>query len=434
MSSVYQIDFSEPLRSSFSIPAGGLNGPGGANANSTLRLYGRGAVEWGEAVDEDLLRLAENFASASPPSVAISGQIWVETQLYYHDKSKPTTAGWYRWNFQTSTWALLNGSGAVGISPPQPAAVGQYYYGTRQFDGESKTGLWGYYSLGRYEPFNWLPRSFMEGTGAPSVTTSPEHTIMVRDGTKRAADGTFGAWKSTSATNSSDKPPENPKAGTLWYDITTGKMYVYDGTGWQQILGPGKPGETQVIKNHIDMSGFKIFNLGDATAPGDATNKKYVDAAIIAGISNKYDKTGGPITGSVNISNQLFVGGTASIMGDATFNGNMLANRTATFIQDLIVSGSGAQRFTNNGILTGFRDPVDAADAVNLRTMRLHIAMAIATATNTITSTAPSINPSGNYKIGDICVVAGKIFIAAGAGSGLAPGGNWKQVYPSVYG
>jgi len=44
--STYDITLSDPLKSGFLIQPGGFNGPGGAQSNSSLRLYGRGALEW----------------------------------------------------------------------------------------------------------------------------------------------------------------------------------------------------------------------------------------------------------------------------------------------------------------------------------------------------------------------------------------------------
>ena len=46
----------------FIIPPGQLNGPGGQDRDSDLRLYGLGTLRWGEGVDENLYRLLENYA------------------------------------------------------------------------------------------------------------------------------------------------------------------------------------------------------------------------------------------------------------------------------------------------------------------------------------------------------------------------------------
>lgn len=47
---------------SFQIKPGELDGPGGQSRHTDIRLYGNGALRWGEGVDEGLLRLVETFA------------------------------------------------------------------------------------------------------------------------------------------------------------------------------------------------------------------------------------------------------------------------------------------------------------------------------------------------------------------------------------
>ena len=54
---------SEREANSFVIGPGELNGPAGFARESDLRLYGFGALKWGEGVDQNLYRILENFAS-----------------------------------------------------------------------------------------------------------------------------------------------------------------------------------------------------------------------------------------------------------------------------------------------------------------------------------------------------------------------------------
>jgi len=65
----------------FQIAPGELNGPGGVEHLTDLRLYGNGALRWGEGVDENLLRLVENFAcpekeSDDNPPPGTLGKLW----------------------------------------------------------------------------------------------------------------------------------------------------------------------------------------------------------------------------------------------------------------------------------------------------------------------------------------------------------------------
>lgn len=440
--SAYQIDFSDPIRQSFTIPAGGLNGPGGSASNSTLRLYGRGALEWGEAVDEDLLRLSENFAAASPPSSANSGQIWVETKLYYHNSAAGNTGGWYRWNFTTSSWMLLNGTGSVGSVKPSVASIGQYWYGTDTFDGQTLTNvLWGYYSLGRYEPAKWLPRSFMEEATAPTDALIPEQVMRVRDGNLLTPGNTRGAWSVPNSTSVGEDPPKAPSPGMLWYQPSTGVLRVYSSdttaTGllrWHDLIGPSLNGAATTIANGpISMKDqntgttYKITNVAAPTDLGDATNKKYVDDGLALKVAKAGDTMTGPlVVQALATLNSLVVNGTTKLTGLLTASAGALFGGILDMNFNRIINLGAPQADT------------DAANASYVQTTATTIANSVATtivnnAVTNVVGNAPVINPSSTYKAGDMYVVGGKVYVAIGAGTGAPPGGNWRQIYPAVY-
>lgn len=335
--SSYTIDFSEPLKVGFSILAGGFNGPGGSSATTTLRLYGRGALEWGEAVDEDLVRLTESFASASAPSSAISGQLWAETSLYYRDTTAgATNTGWWRYTLSTATaagfWSLLAGTGVVGTAPGAGIpAIGSYYYGTRTvgtLSPVSVTGLWGYYSLGRYEPAAWVLRSSFAAAApltANSSTPIPPQILRIRDGNNPAGDG---VWTSLTAPISSPtvSPPVAPQTGELWFVSDTGHLRVWNGTVWQDLLGPTF-GTATISSGQLDLGTNKIINLGAPTANTDAATKLYVDATAATFGALYLPLTGGSLSGALSIN----TGGTSLLnlvrpslgagQNSVTFNG-----------------------------------------------------------------------------------------------------------------
>lgn len=47
--------------------------------SSDLTLIGRNYVGFGEALNENLIKLLENFASSGAPSTPIKGQVWYDT-------------------------------------------------------------------------------------------------------------------------------------------------------------------------------------------------------------------------------------------------------------------------------------------------------------------------------------------------------------------
>jgi hypothetical protein len=288
--SAYVIDFSEPLKEGFSIPAGGFNGPGGSSANTTLRLYGRGALEWGEAVNEDLVRLAENFAGASAPSIATNGQLWIETFMYYHDNDFGVLSGWYFYNVNSllsNKWQLVSGTGNVPSSAPLTPVEGQYYYLTTGGDpggaGAPLGTLFGFYSLGRYEPATWVARSYMNGTGAPTSGNRPDIRLRVRDGAQ-------SVWASPVTTTISSGTPTNPTTGMLWYNTSTGNLNLRTNVGtWQEILGPSNGTAASRASGPMEMGNgtinYQIKNMLDPTDAQDATTKAYVDSTVAGGVA-----------------------------------------------------------------------------------------------------------------------------------------------------
>lgn len=61
MATVYVINSTDGL-SDITIKPGALNGPGSAQRDSDLRLYGMGALQWGEGINENVYRLMESFS------------------------------------------------------------------------------------------------------------------------------------------------------------------------------------------------------------------------------------------------------------------------------------------------------------------------------------------------------------------------------------
>jgi hypothetical protein len=65
-----------------SVPDGTVNGPGLTQTSSSLFLLGRNYTNYGELVNENFVRLLENFASDNPPVVPtalLTGQLWYDT-------------------------------------------------------------------------------------------------------------------------------------------------------------------------------------------------------------------------------------------------------------------------------------------------------------------------------------------------------------------
>lgn len=305
MSTTYNIDFSDPIKPGFQIKSGAYNGPGGGEADTTLRLFGRGAREWGEAVNENLVRLTENFASASAPSVPISGQMWVETQIYYKDTSVAALSGWYRYNLTSLVWQLIGGTGVVDDAPMSVPTVGHYYYDA------VIDQLMGFYSLGKYEPAGYLVRASAGGVGAPGSLVPPQ-MLFVYDAN---ANGGQGKWspQSTVVVTTGVEPPAL-LTGMLWYNTITGNLSVWSGSAWQNLLGPANAagGYTSTSSGVLNMGSHRIINVAEPILADDATPKWYVDTNFLPLI-------GGTMSGAINMNNNKISNlGTPTASADAT--------------------------------------------------------------------------------------------------------------------
>ncbi len=371
--SSYIIDFSEPLRVGFEIAAGGYNGPGGGTASTSLRLHGRGTLEWGEGVNEDLVRLTENFASASPPQFPVTGQSWVELKLYRKGPTK-----WFRYNLATNVWEEITGVGTTTGKPaPAGATEGQYKY-------DSATGiLWGFYEVSTVgtSTFDWRERSLTTQTTdtLPDSSTKPEQSVKVHNAFGTTATDKWVPPQSVTVAPTST-PPSNPTAGMLWFDTTSDILKIYDPTyvggtptGWRGISTGGT-----AATGDLDMGTNRIINVGNATGPLDALNRQTGDSRYV-------NLSGDTMTGALNLG---------------TFKITNLGTPTAT---------------------------TDAAT-------KQYVDTAVAGATSGDIS-AVFNNPVGSfaYGAGDIAIAGGKIYIALTAGTSAVPGGGWKQVWPATY-
>lgn len=268
MSLPYIIDFTDPLKASFSIPQSGFNGPGGTQSNTTMRLYGRGALEWGEAINEDLVRLTENFSGATAPLNPIDGQLWRQVKLYWHNTSAGSTAGWYSYNQTTHDWELIGGTGVIASTSASPT-IGKYYY-----DSGTST-LYMYDSRYKQAAAAWFSRAFMSGAGVPG-TTVPETTMYVYSEGEQA-------WKflNTSVANNAEPAGSSTSVGQLWYDTADGKLKVWSGTAWVPVATTG---------SGTSWGGGTITGLAPQTYPlpdsNDAATINYVNDGLAAAVSN----------------------------------------------------------------------------------------------------------------------------------------------------
>jgi hypothetical protein len=370
---------------SLTIKPGSINGPGGYQQDTDLRLYGMGALLWGEGVDTNILRLAENFACpdkgalGSPVTVTgvpqdesdlgpgkgitypVEGQMWFNTtskQLYVYDSTLP---GW------KVAGAAVQSTTEV---PPNPQS------------GD----LW--YDIG-------------------SVDNCGNPILKIYD-------------------------PSHPAA---------------DGTGFVHVTADSVSQCGDYMAGELDMGGddggattrYKVINVGDPTNPYDAVNLDYLDTQIAA-------ITGPGGTLSVHMASEdvhltadqntlldaieaegcangaansaLLAADLCDLIGYSNSFGTIytdidgrLPKSGGTMTGNLTLNGPG---HTNTGALAATEDYVDAqvatvADVGNaVRFPRFFNSSAATGALD-----------------GDILVETGIVYVRQG--------GAWRQIFPAVY-
>jgi hypothetical protein len=234
----YVIDYSDPLKPGFTIQPGGFDGPGGSVSSTSLRLYGRGALEWGESVDEDIVRLLENFAGATPPLNPTPGQLWYQQKLYWQNTLIALTPTAYapagafaQYNLTSSAWystlgptdplfkvmvtSLTIGSYTAGIY------IGDYVWSTA--DG----ALYRWDSAYKQALVAWLPRAITISATVPGASV-PEQSLQIQ-----SLSGTFATPNVTNATNATNAANVNLTNDTA--NATDYIVFSSGATGNQQL-------------------------------------------------------------------------------------------------------------------------------------------------------------------------------------------------------
>lgn len=290
----YQIDFSDLTKPSFSISDYSFNGPGGISVNSSLRLYGRNAQEWGEAVNENLLRLAENWASATPPINPINGQSWVKEEIYWRNSSvilfpapsAPATS-FYRYNFTTNSWDEISANVQVINGPLPPSApIGSYVYNILT------STLYRYDSQYKQTTFAWLERNYRVETTTPGLSDNPRNDFLIYNEAE-------ASWKSLTpnvgipVTNQFVKITTNNTGNiTATSPVTTTDVTPLVDSVYVNITG-------DTMTGNLTMSGgSQVLGLPPTPSATAAASKEYVDNQDAL----KLNLTGGVLTGSLTLS------------------------------------------------------------------------------------------------------------------------------------
>jgi hypothetical protein len=270
----YKIDFTDPLHGEFVVFPKTTNAPPAATAKTALNVYGKGSLNWGEGVNENFLHLLEKFAGATPPANPLIGQLWFCIRYYKHNIGTPDT--WWRYNLATDSWDPLT----VGTTQPPSPSIGDYWFDV----STGKLFRWDRLTQAQDEnnnylqPPTWNQRYYL--TFADNLDTppagDPAKSMYVWNGLD---------WTVTASILAQGLPPPDAVTGTLWYDTTNKRLFMWD-SGLSQWIALFLTTATSPMEGNFDANTNKIVGVADPIIDSDGANLKYLVATTSIATTN----------------------------------------------------------------------------------------------------------------------------------------------------
>jgi hypothetical protein len=224
---------------------------------TSLTLFGKGAASYGEGLQENLVRLLENFCSDSAPAHPTEGQIWYDHASKYVKVYQGSSTGWVAiaglavsvddpltpadgqlwfnpatgliYVYSANEWKLVSSRAQSIISQPTNPVSGQLWYDIASF------------KLNVYSGGEWqgIANSTYMSEDAP---IAPKNGDMWYNPTALTLKmWLYSEWveilsTTTAKYSASSIVPTNPVNGTFWYDTSNKILSMYDGNVWRSVL------------------------------------------------------------------------------------------------------------------------------------------------------------------------------------------------------
>lgn len=227
------------------VPDGGID-----STSTTITILGKGFNNYGELVAENFVHIMEHFASTTPPSSALRGQLWFDTTSNSIKMNISDTLGSPQW--------VESGKAIVSGTPP---GIGSF----------SEGSFW-------YEPTNEVLsiadtlttfirlKTIKVGSSLPLPTSGEAGDVFFDDVNTelRVLNPNFKEtggteWELLGVKVSASAPTSDLDQGDLWYDKTNKQLKVYTDTDSNNVLivGPLFP----------ESSNSKIEEANNMTNP-----------------------------------------------------------------------------------------------------------------------------------------------------------------------
>jgi len=234
MATVYSINYTDTNEPGFIINPNQIDGSTGSNSNSSLILHGTGRLKYGEALNENLLHLLENFASperAMPLVSAIqnadnNGSVGTHFVSYFGDTTSDFISG-FIFDIGGSTGSINDGTyTTVSSSYDQPSNLTTVIIVEAFPDDQAATLGNVEYTIVEPDPSMLFPPYTI---GQLWFNKTDDKLYIYRNVSNTATD--IFQWilvGSGSAFESTPEEPLLPTDGMLWYDTVTDQLMVYN--------------------------------------------------------------------------------------------------------------------------------------------------------------------------------------------------------------
>jgi hypothetical protein len=186
------------------------------STSTSLTLTGKGSINWGEPLQENLLKLLENFASTTEPAHATTGQLWFNptTQTVFLCYSVD--------GFGVPSWTQIYSISNITLAAaPSSPTVGQLWFDTNTV------------VLKHWSGSAWTPIYSSTSLTSETEPSSPATgQLWYKSSTKRMSiyNGTTWVYLFSGDSISSATAPTSPVRGTLWFDTGSNTLKIYDNT------------------------------------------------------------------------------------------------------------------------------------------------------------------------------------------------------------
>lgn len=339
---------------------------GTIDTSTDLVLIGKNYAGYGEFLNENYVKLLENFANTTAPSSPLAGQMWWDTtnsllkvytgsafKTVSSSTSSPTTpsgsvTGDLWWDTTNGQLKVYNGSSFTTIGPAFTSASGtsgaivevvtdnaaadhvvvklyvsNVVVGTISKDAEftPQAALGGFATI---KPGIQLSTTVsgakLQGTATDSDSLGGVLAAnYLRSNVNDSTSGVLSVLNDTGLVVGADSDL------TITINGSSNPVFTNTNTNGSVVLAPNGTGT-------VDVSSKKITSLATPTAGTDAANKSYVDGIISFEIADYLPLAGGTMTGALNMgTNNITNGGTITATAfSGPLTGNVTGNLSGT--------------------------------------------------------------------------------------------------------